>query len=110
MTVERLFVIEVRSWLPPIPNEDSDSVDRGIAQLFEMGFSINDAVAYTRCTEEVNPELEEEPALAKMKEIGSKYPKYLDRCKIFQKPDNERSESVEGFIPDLPEDKDFDQI
>lgn len=60
----------------------SDDVDvRYIHCLLDDGFSLEDAVKYVRCWEEVTPELEESIALGRMKEIGSKYPKYQARRK-----------------------------
>lgn len=59
-----------------------DSLRRHVeVLLFEYDFTVDDAVRYGRCWEEVSPNLEEETALRRMREIGSRYPKYLRRTK-----------------------------
>lgn len=44
-------------------------------QLFHRGYTIDDAVAYVTCFEEVQPSLPEEIALARMEKIEAKYQK-----------------------------------
>jgi hypothetical protein len=39
----------------------------------DRGFTVEDAVAYVRCIEDVNPDLDEDVALARMSEISKKY-------------------------------------
>lgn len=73
MTVNE-FVTAVRSNLPSIAESESSIVNRGIERLHASGFSLTDAVAYTRCIEDVTPFLEESLALARMKTVLSKYP------------------------------------
>lgn len=71
----------------PVPVDDNIferlsawvSIRYAIHQLYEFEFSIDDAVAYMKCTEEVNPHLSEEIALSRMSQIGNKYKKYRQR-------------------------------
>lgn len=57
----------------PDPN-DIATIREHAVECFQEEFSINDAVAVIRCREEVNPDLDEDIALKRMKAIGSKYP------------------------------------
>jgi len=49
----------------PILNEIDHMKDRG--------FTVEDAAAYVLCIEDVNPELDEDVALARMHKISNKY-------------------------------------
>jgi hypothetical protein len=44
-----------------------------IDRMKDRGFTVEDAVAYVRCIEDVNPDLDEDVALARMSEISKKY-------------------------------------
>ena len=52
-----------------------EAVKRQAGFLFDDGYSLEDAIAYLKCTEEVNPNLDEDTALARMHEIYIKYHK-----------------------------------
>ncbi len=72
------FIAAVMARLPQY-NGDNEA-DR-VGRLFDDDFSLNDAVTYARCWEEVFPDLDEDVALARMARIGAKYPKYMARRK-----------------------------
>ncbi len=64
------FNRKVRSYLPEIPDrDDSKSVDRMIAYYKKEGWTVNEVATFCRYTEEVNPELDEDSALALMARI-----------------------------------------
>lgn len=48
----------------------------GVYNLWLKDFSVEDAIRYAKCWEEVSPDLDEQRALDEMKAIGAKYPKY----------------------------------
>ena len=48
-------------------------VEECLAQCFRLGFTVEDAIAYARLTEHVNPDLDEDIALARMATIADKY-------------------------------------
>ena len=50
-------------------------VEQCLRQCFERGFSLDDAVRYTKTTEHVSPDLDEEIALKRMSEISKRYEK-----------------------------------
>lgn len=66
----------------PDPNDIGTITEHAI-ECFQEEFSINDAVAVIRCREEVSPDLDEDVALKRMKEIGSKYPLHRKKCNEF---------------------------
>jgi hypothetical protein len=66
------FTQQVLDRLPKLSPEDESSVAHTI-QFHCKHMSLNDAVRYARCFEEVNPELPEDVALKRMKEISDKY-------------------------------------
>lgn len=69
------YVALVWSRIKQVPNpDDIDGLKRDIAELYDDGFSADDAYSYIRCREEINPDLAEEIALKRMKQIRSKYP------------------------------------
>ncbi len=75
MPTQKQFVDQVMSRLPKIPDErDIPMLQLDAAKYFDEGWTVNDTVAYFRCMEEVNPELEEGIALARMHAIIKKYP------------------------------------
>lgn len=55
-------------------NEDFiNEIKASIERLEKRWFTIDDAVAYMKCTEELNPSLDEDVALKRMDKISSKY-------------------------------------
>lgn len=56
----------------PVPEDAAGYVDM-LRTLHREGFTVTDAVAYSQCMEECNPELDEDVALARMDRIRSKY-------------------------------------
>lgn len=44
-----------------------------ISGMEAKGWSEEDAIAYTKCMEEINPELDEDTAIAEMTKISKKY-------------------------------------
>ena len=52
---------------------DVESLKQSFGHCFDDKFTLTDAVRWMRCTEEVNPELSEERALARMAEIAAPY-------------------------------------
>lgn len=74
------FTDRVMRRLPVIEDErDRNVIMANMYQFYDDEFTVNDAVAYLKCMEEVSPELEEEVALARMKRISDKYPKAVRR-------------------------------
>lgn len=69
--------------LGEVPNEgvhdghdregDRDMVDQAILDLYTKGYSFHDALSWLLCLEHVDPEMEEDVALAKMTKINAKY-------------------------------------
>ena len=73
MSEKQSFVSQVWAQLPPIENVSRESVNNSICELYDRGFTLRDAVRYALCWEEVDPSMNEEKALKRMKEIGQKY-------------------------------------
>jgi hypothetical protein len=48
-------------------------------ELYEDGYTVNDACRTLRCREEVSPDMDEDVALKRMAEIGKKYPRHQQR-------------------------------
>lgn len=73
MTEEETYIENVFTRLARIsfiePN-DIKSIKQGIADCFFYGFTEANAVKWSRCTEEVNPDLAEDVALRRMKQIS----------------------------------------
>ena len=67
------YTAAVMAQLPEIDPEELKFVLMGCAQSQREGFSVDDAARYLRCTEHVNPDLDEDIALARMAKIRSKY-------------------------------------
>lgn len=64
------FLAAVRKQLPDITDErDAEVMDLNILQLQEEGWTVDEAVSYSKCFEEVNPQLEERAALQSMRTI-----------------------------------------
>ncbi len=66
------FVARVLSILvfpPNVPTEDVKSVKRCLKVLHDEKFTVSEAFQYVYCLEEVNPLLDEDQALARMKKI-----------------------------------------
>lgn len=74
LTVDE-FVAAVTARAPVIDERDRGMVTDGIRQQHSKGWSVADAVAWNRCLEEVNPDLDEATALTRMARIASKYAK-----------------------------------
>ena len=63
----------------PDPGNDTIWVELCFTDCYLDGFSLDDAVAHTRLSEYVSPDLDEHEALARMKAIRDKYsPKERD--------------------------------
>ncbi len=68
------FIAEVWSRLPPVNDKgDIECTQRCIEELFEEGYTLEDAVRYTRHIEHVSPDIPEERALKVLHEISRKY-------------------------------------
>lgn len=65
--IEKVFARLARNY--DIEPNDVKSVKQGIAECFFFGFTETNAVRWSRCTEEVNPDLDEDIALSRMKKI-----------------------------------------
>ena len=64
------FTKEVMSKLPAIPEErDYTATESGCRRLYEDGFTVNQAVRFCLCTEEVDHDLDEDIALKRMHNI-----------------------------------------
>ena len=75
MTLEE-YTEAVLAKLPAIPEAfDLEATKRQIVECYGDGFPIIGAVSYCKCLEHVNPELSEDLALRRMKELGAKYRK-----------------------------------
>lgn len=73
MTEEETYIEKVFTRLAQhydIELNDVKSVKQGIAECFFFGFTETNAVRWSRCTEEVNPDLDEDIALSRMKKIS----------------------------------------
>lgn len=51
--------------------------DKAVELYQKCHWSLTDIIEYLSCTEEFNPELDEQVALFKMQKIKDKYPKFL---------------------------------
>lgn len=67
------FTVYVFSRLPKIPSEDASIIEQSVIQMHANEWTVDDAVAYCRCLEEIDPELDEDIALARMSKIRDKY-------------------------------------
>lgn len=72
MSVEA-FVEAVLARIDIKDPRDIPAMTGGTASLYHQGFSIADAVKFSNCMEEVNPELGEEEALKRMEAIRARY-------------------------------------
>ena len=64
------FKKAVMDKLPAIPDKrDYEATERGCGRLYEDGFTVEQAIRFSLCTEEVSPELDEDIALKKMHNI-----------------------------------------
>lgn len=70
---EQDFVIKVMNRIPEIKMENDPDFISKIKYLYRRGFTVDDAVAYCQCFEEVNPELSEDVALKRMNVLIDKY-------------------------------------
>lgn len=59
--------------LPPIDPNEMEYVDNCIRDCFRRKFTLEDAIAFTKLTEHVNPNLSENVALKRMRRITDKY-------------------------------------
>lgn len=55
------------------PGRASTPLRNSVVRLYEDGFTIQDAVKFMRCFEDINPELDEDIALRKMNSLKEKY-------------------------------------
>jgi len=78
LVCECVFINSVLRKLPERIHNNQFLIDL-IGKLFDCEFSLEDAISYMRCTEEVSPFLDEDLALSRMKKISSKYPKYAQK-------------------------------
>lgn len=71
------YVDEVKSRLFDEHRENADNYENFayyvIRDCYNNGFSITDAARYARCWEEINPDLDEDIACARMRAIREKY-------------------------------------
>lgn len=68
------FAASVMKRLPEIADaRDKEAVSEGAKAFYHQKWSLNDVVSFSMCLEEVNPDLDEEIALAKMSKIAAKY-------------------------------------
>jgi hypothetical protein len=67
------YVQDVMVRLPNLSPSDSESIAGVVRDLQSRGFSVDDAVAYCKCTEEANPALPEGVALKRMARIANRY-------------------------------------
>lgn len=67
------FLKAVQKRLPPILDEDDNqTIACLIQQLAREGWSVEETASYCRCFEEVNPQLPEDIALARIEEIKTR--------------------------------------
>lgn len=71
-SVMNTFVQAVLDRLPPIAPNEMQSVISIISDLQSHQWSKEDTAAYLKCTEHVNPDLDETTALARMRSIRSR--------------------------------------
>jgi hypothetical protein len=69
------FIDDVLIRIPVLDEMETKNIIIFIGNLHKLGFTVDDATAYCRCMEEVNPDLDEHVALERMEKIRSKYPK-----------------------------------
>ena len=69
------FVNKVTAAVKAVNKEDDEVIKRQAGYLFDDRYSLEDTIAYLNCMEEVNPNLDEDTALARMHEIYIKYHK-----------------------------------
>lgn len=62
------FVAAVISHLP-----HNDINSSAILDLYKQGFTVSDAVSYCMCMEDFSPELDEDVAIKRMRELREKY-------------------------------------
>ncbi len=75
-TTPEQFVSAGIARLPAIPDpHDLAAVRCGLRGMCLEGFTLEDAVAFSRCLQEVDPTLDEAEALARMAAIRSRYAK-----------------------------------
>lgn len=68
------FIAQVMQQVPEIRvNKEEVNFTDLIRNMHRKKYTIDDAVAYCRCFEEVNPELNEDEAIARMEAIQEKY-------------------------------------
>lgn len=67
------YVSWVASKLPPLEDEDLEEAISVIRSCYDRKFTKEDALAYVKLTEHVDPDLDEEVALARMSKIYARY-------------------------------------
>lgn len=73
MNVADQFIEQVFKRLPPTIDVDKIEFTAFIRSLYLDGYTEDDAVAYMKCMEEFDPELDEDTALARMNKLRTKY-------------------------------------
>jgi hypothetical protein len=71
--VERIFT-RLKDNFPDFLPEDYDGIKKDLAELLEEGYSESQAYRFTKNREEVDPHLEEELALKRMKIVDDEVP------------------------------------
>jgi hypothetical protein len=72
---EQEFAIAVMAGVPVVDETDRGIMTAHARDLFREGYTVADAAALIRCTEESNPDLGEAVALRRMAAIRRKYAK-----------------------------------
>lgn len=67
------FIQAVFERLPSLEPDDKAHITALVSRFFHKGWTLEDAIAYCRCTEEVNPTLDEDIALTRMNVLSLKY-------------------------------------
>jgi len=67
------FIEQIIFNLPKIHPDDLGFIKSMAFQLESEGFSINDAVSYLSCTQEISPYMDEDVALERMYNLRIKY-------------------------------------
>ena len=72
--IKEEFILAVNKAITVKDESDLNIVNLVIKRCYIRGFTVNDAVRYCKCLEEVNPALDETVALKRMDQISAKYP------------------------------------
>ncbi len=63
------FLAKVLDRLPVLALPENQPSREGLRTLFQEGFTVDEAVAFEMCSEEINPQLDENIALRRMAAI-----------------------------------------